>query len=73
MLEQRVITEKHQKWIVKLSRYDFDIIYRTGRENGEANALSQKGEGEELQAIAIAHARFDKSMFKELREDPEMV
>lgn len=44
LLEQSVITRDHQKWIVKLSGYDFDIVYRPGKENGVANALSRRGE-----------------------------
>ena len=33
---------EQQKWVVKLMGYDYEIIYRPGRENSAANALSRK-------------------------------
>ncbi|KAL6322878.1 hypothetical protein AAG906_020921 [Vitis piasezkii] len=41
-LEQRVSTPEQQKWVVKLMGYDYEIIYRPGRENSAADALSRK-------------------------------
>lgn len=39
-LEQQVATSKQQKWMAKLMRYDYEIIYRPGRENAATDALS---------------------------------
>ncbi|GKE71888.1 putative mitochondrial protein [Tanacetum coccineum] len=39
LLEQWVIEEDHQRWISKLSGYDFEIMYRPGKENGVADAF----------------------------------
>ncbi|GKD07695.1 putative mitochondrial protein [Tanacetum coccineum] len=33
LLKQRVVTEEHQHWLNKLSGYDFEIPYRSGKEN----------------------------------------
>lgn len=44
LLEQKVKTEKKQKWLAKLLGYSFTIEYKRGQENKVANALSQKGE-----------------------------
>jgi len=42
LLEQRIVTPEQQKWVAKLLGYDYEILYRPGRENSTANALSRK-------------------------------
>lgn len=42
LLEQRVATPFQQKWITKLIGYDYEIVYRSGKENGAADALSRR-------------------------------
>lgn len=46
LLEQRVVTPEHQKWLVKLLGYDFEIQYRAGPSNRAADALSRVGNPE---------------------------
>ena len=41
LLEQRVVNESYQKWVVKLFGYDFEIQFRSGLENKVADALSR--------------------------------
>ncbi|KAA8540776.1 hypothetical protein F0562_024305 [Nyssa sinensis] len=41
-LEQPVATPEQQKWVAKLLGYDYEIVYRPGRENSVADALSRK-------------------------------
>jgi hypothetical protein len=41
LLEQRVGTAAHQKWVSKLQGYDFMVEYKRGRENKVADALSR--------------------------------
>jgi hypothetical protein len=37
-----------QKWVAELSRFNFDIKYRAGRENGNADALSRRPHPEDI-------------------------
>jgi hypothetical protein len=41
LLEQRVGTAAHKKWVSKLQGYDFMVEYKRGRENKVADALSR--------------------------------
>jgi len=41
MLEQRIVTPEQQKWVSKLVGYDYQIIYRSGRTNSAADAMSR--------------------------------
>lgn len=51
MLEQRIITPEQQKFVVKLVGFEFEILYRPGRQNQVADALSRRGNNNELHAI----------------------
>ncbi|CAL1395604.1 unnamed protein product [Linum trigynum] len=42
LLEQRNTTPEQQKWVSKLLVYDYVIIYKPGRENQAADALSRR-------------------------------
>jgi hypothetical protein len=54
-LEQRLSSEEQQKWVTKMLGYDFEIIYKKGKQNIVADALSIKDEDVEdfLCAISI--------------------
>jgi hypothetical protein len=43
-LEQRLSSEEQQKWVTKISGYDFEIIYKKGKQNVVTDALSRKYE-----------------------------
>ena len=43
-LEQCISSQEQQKWVTKLFGYDYEIIYKTGKDNVVADALSQKYE-----------------------------
>jgi hypothetical protein len=45
-LEQRISSPKQQKWVTKLFGYDYEIIYKKGKDNVVADSLSQKYEEE---------------------------
>jgi hypothetical protein len=41
-LDQRISFPEQQKWVTKLFGYDYEIIYKKGKDNVVAYALSQK-------------------------------
>ncbi|KAD7116687.1 hypothetical protein E3N88_03955 [Mikania micrantha] len=45
LLQQRVTTPDQQNWVAKLLGYDFEILYKPGRSNRAADALSRQAEG----------------------------
>ena len=45
-LEQRISSPEQQKWVTKLFGYDYEIIYKKGKENVVAGALSCKYDDE---------------------------
>ena len=41
LLDQRMVTLDHQKWLCKLLGYDFEIEYKSGSTNRAVDALSR--------------------------------
>jgi hypothetical protein len=39
-LEQRISSQEQQKWVTKLFGYDYEIIYKKGKQNVMVDALS---------------------------------
>jgi hypothetical protein len=58
-LEQRLSSEEQQKWVTKMLGYDFDIIYKKGKKNVVADALSIKDEDVEAFLCAISIIQLD--------------
>lgn len=52
ILEQRLNTPFQQAWVAKLMGYEFEILYKEGKENKAADALSRI-EGVELIALVL--------------------
>ena len=54
-LEEILYSKEQQKWVTKMLGYDFEIIYKKGKKNVVADALSRKDEDVEalLRAISI--------------------
>ena len=53
-LEQRLSLEEQKKWVTKMLGYDFEIIYKKGKLNVVADALSRKNEEVETLLCAIS-------------------
>lgn len=45
LLDQRITTKNQQMWMAKLMGFQFEIIYKAGKENKVADALSRQHVG----------------------------
>ena len=68
LLEQRVGTPFQQKWITKLLGYDFEIIYRCGKENMAADALSRREDTTNNPATLLAITFVSTSWLAEIKQ-----
>ena len=73
-LEQRTSLEEQKKWVTNMLGYDFEIIYKKGKQNVVANALSRKDEDlEELFcAISIIQPDWINEARDEWKKDEEV-
>ena len=58
-LEQSLYSKEQQKWVTKMLGYDFEIIYKKGKLNVVADALSRKNEEVEALLCAISIIQLD--------------
>jgi len=73
-LEQILSSKEQQKWVTKMLGYDFEIIYKKGKQNVVADALSRKDEDVEafLCAISIIQPYWINETREEWKNDEEM-
>ncbi|GAU12466.1 hypothetical protein TSUD_229990, partial [Trifolium subterraneum] len=73
LMQQRIVTAEQQNWAAKLLGYDFDIIYKQGKLNKGADALSRMYEGAEFQAIT-SYAQWDQKqqIIREVQQDEKL-
>nr|GEV60360.1 retrovirus-related Pol polyprotein from transposon 297 family [Tanacetum cinerariifolium] len=53
-LDQRITTPFHSKWLPKLLGFDYEIVYKRGKENRAADALSRTTHGGELSTMVVS-------------------
>jgi hypothetical protein len=53
-LEERLSLEEQQKWVTNILGYDFEIVYKKGKQNVVIDALSRKDEDVEAFLCAIS-------------------
>jgi hypothetical protein len=71
-LEQCISSPKQQKWVTKLFGYDYDIIYKKGKDNVVADALSQKYEDDgSLFSLSFIVADWLQAVCQEWLHDPK--
>ena len=56
LLDQRLVSSDHQRWLTKLLGYDFEIHYRPGSGNKAADALSRVNPGATLSLLLVPHS-----------------
>ncbi|KAL6550581.1 hypothetical protein OROMI_021069 [Orobanche minor] len=65
LLEQRITTMDQQNWLAKLMGYQFTILYKPGKDNRAADALSRMHEGAELSALVTYPQWLDAELLTE--------
>ena len=74
-LEQILSLEEKKKWVTKMFGYDFEIIYKKGKLNVIADALSRKDEDVEalLCSISIIQPNWIAEARDEWKNDEEVL
>jgi hypothetical protein len=71
-LEQCISSSEQQKWVTKLFGYDYEIIYKKGKDNVVVDALSQKYEDEgSLFSLSFIVPNWLQSVRQEWLQDPK--
>jgi hypothetical protein len=71
-LEQRISSPEQQKWVTKLFGYDYEIIYKKGKDNVVADALSRKYEDEgSLFSLSFIVPDWLQAIHQEWLQDPK--
>jgi hypothetical protein len=71
-LEQLIYSPEQQKWVTKLFGYDYEIIYKKGKENVVADALSRKYEDEgSLFYLSFIVPNWLQDIHQEWLQDPK--
>jgi hypothetical protein len=71
-LEQRISSPKQQKWVTNLFGYDYEIIYKKGKNNVVADALSRKYEEEgSIFSLSFIVPDWLQAVHQEWLQDPK--
>jgi hypothetical protein len=71
-LEQRISSQEQQKWVTKLFGYDYEIIYKKGKDNVVADALSRKYEDEgSIFSLSFIVPDWFQAVCQEWLQDPK--
>jgi hypothetical protein len=71
-LEQCISSPEQQKWVTKLFGYDYEIIYKKGKDNVVTDALSQKYEDEgSLYSLSFIVPDWLQAVHQEWLHDPK--
>jgi hypothetical protein len=73
LMEQRIVTPEQQKWVSKLLRYDYEIIYKPGRENSVTDALSRVIGNPSLNTLFVPQTSLMQALKDEANQHPYMV
>jgi hypothetical protein len=71
-LEQHISSQEKKKWVTKLFGYDYEIIYKKGKDNVVADALSRKYEDEgSLFSLSFIVPDWLQAVHQEWLQDPK--
>lgn len=72
LLEQRITTPEQQKWVSKLFGYEYEILYKPGKDNSAADALSRIHGSPCLDALLVSQAHIWDDIKAEAVNHPYM-
>jgi len=72
LLEQRITTPEQQKWVSKLLRYKYEIVYKPGKENLAADALSRMTDNPCLTTLYVPQTQVWNNIREEVVSHPYM-
>lgn len=73
LMQQKIMTAEQQNWAAKLMGYDFDIVYKQGKLNKGADALSRVYEDSELSAMSSTATWIQEEQIKaEVQRDGKL-
>lgn len=70
LLEQRITTTEQHKWVSKLFGYEYEIIYKPGKENSVADALSRMASSPCVDALFVSQAQVWDNIKEEVVSHP---
>lgn len=73
LLEQRILTPEQQKWMGKLVGYDYEIVYKPGKANAAADALSRVPDSPVLNTISAAYVSLWNELRQQAKSDPYLL
>ncbi|KAH9783665.1 hypothetical protein KPL71_009410 [Citrus sinensis] len=69
---QRVTTPEQQKWLAKLIGYEYEILYRPGRDNAAVDALSRRPDSPTLNYLFVPQVALWEEIKSAAKEDEYM-
>lgn len=72
-MEQRIVTPKQQKWVSKLLGFDYEIVYKSEKENMVADALSRVSGSPCLNALFLPHTSLWDQIRSTITTHPYMI
>jgi hypothetical protein len=72
-LEQRISSSEQQKWVTKIFGYDYEIIYKNGKDIVVADTLSRKYEEGSLFSLSFIVPDWLQAVCQEWLQDPKIL
>lgn len=73
LLDQRLSTIPQHHWVSKLFGFDFVVVFRPGKQNAAADALSRRAEGLSVNAISTPQFTVFEHIRAAVLDTPELV
>lgn len=72
LMDKKITTPEQQKWVSKPFGYDYEILYKPGKDNLAADALSRQTNGPALEALLTANTLLWDQIRETTKSNPYM-